>query len=382
MFTEKPNNYIDWVESLRSNVVRDGFSLFKFNKITASLILALLVVGLWSRVKTTPETGSDLEISVTVTETAGQVGDTPTTDAVLEKAYGFVVSIHVEGGEVDTESAYQASGSGVIVSTDGYIVTNRHVVERATALYVRLHGDTESVTADLIGLSPDSDLAVLKVERTDLVSGVFAKNNTVNVGDSVIAVGYAVALDGLPSVSKGIVSGVDRTLSDGDSILSEMLQTDAALSSGNSGGPLLNDKGDIVGINTLVLNSGMSEYVSNVGFAISSDKVVSVIQALTRGGAENIDKPKPGVLGVNVQDRPRGAIGVIVERIEPGSGASLGGMLVGDIIVSVNEKPVYSTVGIRGIVKNLREGDRARVEILRKDVPIILAIVVGAKTEE
>ena len=382
MFTTKPNNYNDWVESLRNNRVRDRFSLFKFTKVTASLILALLVVGLWSRAETTPDTGSALEIAVTVTETTGQAGDTPTTDAVLEKAYGFVVSIYVEGGEVDTGSAYQASGSGVIVSTDGYIVTNRHVVERATAIYVRFNGDTESVIADLIGLSPDSDLAVLKVERTDLVSGVFAKNDTVSVGDSVVAVGYAVALDGPPSVSKGIVSGVDRTLSDGDDILSEMVQTDAALSSGNSGGPLLNDKGDIVGINTLVLNSGMAEYVSNIGFAISSDKVVSSIQALTRGAAENIDKPKPGVLGVSVQERPQGADGVIVERIEPGSGASLGGMLVGDIIVSVNKNPVYSTVGIRGIVKNLREGDRAIVEILRKDVPIVLEIVVGAKTEE
>ena len=154
------------------------------------------------------------------------------------------------------------------------------------------------------------------------------------------------------------------------------------MSSGNSGGTLLNDKGDIVGINTIVLNSGMAEYVSNIGFAISSDKVVSSIQALTRGAAENIDKPKPGVLGVSVQERPQGADGVIVERIEPGSGASLGGMLVGDIIVSVNKNPVYSTVGIRGIVKNLREGDRAIVEILRKDVPIVLEIVVGAKTEE
>lgn len=380
MFTKKPDNYSDWVESLRSKPLRGKFSLLSKSIVVFSL--PLLVIGLWGRGDTSTNNGSLPEIVVTVNETAGAAKSVPATSAAVAKAYKFVVSIHVAGGESDRESAFEASGSGVVVSMDGYIVTNKHVVENATTIYVRFNGETESLKAAMVGMSPDSDLAVLKVERTGLVSGVFTKNNTVSVGDSVIAVGYSIALDGLPSVSKGIVSGVDRTLRDGDAILNEMVQTDAALSSGNSGGPLLNEEGNIVGINTLVLDGGMSDYISNIGFAISSDKVVASVQALTRGAVANVAMNKPGFLGVNVRERPQGALGVIVERIEPGSGAQLAGVTVGDIIVSVNEKPVYSTVGILGILKDLKEGDGVTISILRKDVPIAFEVVLGAKVEE
>lgn len=380
MFTKKPNNYGDWIESLRSTAVRGEFSLF--SKIIVLFGLSLLVIGLWAPADTTTDTGSLVEIAVAVNETAGSADDISSRREVIRKAYEFVVSIYVVGGEADEESGFEASGSGVVVSPDGYIVTNKHVVEKATTIYVRFNGETESTIATLVGVSPDSDLAVLKVERTGLVSGVFAKNNTVSVGDPVIAVGYSIALDGLPSVSKGIVSGVDRTLDGGDGILNEMVQTDAALSSGNSGGPLLDEDGNIVGINTLVLDGGMSEYISNIGFAISSDKVVAAIQTLTRSTVKNVTKPKPGFLGISVRERPQGALGVVVEGIEPGSGAQMAGITIGDVILSVDGKPVYSLVGILGILKDYEEGDRTTISILRKNAPIALEVVLGAKVKE
>ena len=380
MFTKKPDNYVDWVESLRSNKVRDKFLLF--TQIIVSFSLPLLIMVLWARADTTTDTGSLVKIAVAVNETAGPANGISSTGDVVAKAYEFVVSIYVVGGEADEKSQFEASGSGVVVSADGYIVTNKHVIEQATTIYVRFNGETESAIASLVGVSQDSDLAVLKVERTGLVSGVFAKNNTVSVGDPVIAVGYSIALDGLPSVSKGIVSGVDRTLDSGYGILNEMVQTDAALSSGNSGGPLLDEEGNIVGVNTLVLDGGASEYISNIGFAISSDKVVASVQALTRSTVANVNKPKPGFLGVSVQERPQGSLGVIVERIESGSGAQVAGIIIGDIILSVDDKPVYSVVGIMGILKDLEEGDGATIGILRKNTPIALEVVLGAKVKE
>lgn len=377
MTVEKPSEYDQWIESVRKNLT-PGRRKIDGKTVTSLMLLAgivFVVFAPYGRGTARPETLTPIRPYVAADEQPGRAdADDNSVTELAEQAYEFVVSIHADGG------MFAASGTGVIVSQDGYIVTNKHVVENSDAVYVRINGEIDSEPATLIGVSRDTDLAVLKVERTNLVSGVFAKKDTVKVGDPVIAVGYSAALVGLPSISKGIVSGLGRTLDAGDgTMLKDMVQTDAALSSGNSGGPLLNEKGNIIGINTLVLESRQTEFVSNIGFAINSDKVVDTLAAITTGNTPKTSKP--GALGISVKTRGQGSLGVEVESIRPRSGALAAGMLVGDVVVSVNGEPVNDTREIKGALQDRQEGERVKVGIQREGLGMVLEVVLGPKTE-
>jgi len=376
MAVEKPSEYDQWIESVRKNLT-PGRRKIDGKTVTSLMLLAGIVFVIFApygRGTARPETITPIRPYVAADEQPGQTDADDEVSELAEQAYEFVVSIHADGG------MFATSGTGVIVSQDGYIVTNKHVVADSDAVYVRINGEIDSEPATLIGVSRDTDLAVLKVERTNLVSGVFAKKDTVKVGDPVIAVGYSAALVGLPSISKGIVSGLDRTLDAGDgTMLKDMVQTDAALSSGNSGGPLLNEKGNIVGINTLVLESRHTEFVSNIGFAINSDKVVDTLTAITTGNTPKTSKP--GTLGISVKTREQGSLGVEVESIRPRSGALAAGIQVGDVVVSVNDEPVNDTSEIKGALQDRQEGERVKVGIQREGLGMILEVVLGPKTE-
>lgn len=373
----KSAGYDDWLESLRREDKGSGFA----PKGAILIFLALVATFVTTRITTQDKTTRDgyEEISVSVTGETSD-GKTGTVQNMVEESYKFVVSIHSVSETSEEIPGFAASGSGVIVSADGYVITNKHVVSAADKIYVRLNGETESEIATLVGTSSGWDLAILKIDRTGLTPGVFAKNNTVNVGDTVTAVGYSLGLDGLPSVSRGIVSGVQRTLDTGDEIMNEMVQTDAALSSGNSGGPLLDEKGDIIGINTFVLEGGGRESVANMGFAIGSDKVLLFLKDSTRNDAKPTDQLKPGFLGVDVTGRPQGSLGVLVNGVKIGGGAQIAGIVEGDIILSVNDAPVYSATGIRGMLKDLKEGQGVKIGIMRKDVAITYDVILGPKT--
>lgn len=376
MTVEEPSEYDQWIESVRKNLTT-GRRKIDGKTVTALMLLAgivFVVFAPYGRGTVRPETITPIRPYVAVYEQSGRAEEDDEVSELAEQAYKFVVSIHADSG------MFAASGTGVIVSHDGYIVTNKHVVADSDAVYVRINGEIDSEPATLIGVSRDTDLAVLKVERTNLVSGVFAKKDTVKVGDPVIAVGYSAALVGLPSISKGIVSGLGRTLDAGNgTMLKDMVQTDAALSSGNSGGPLLNEKGNIIGVNTLVLESRPTEFVSNIGFAINSDKVVDTLTAITTG---NVPKTsKPGMLGISVKTRGQGSLGVEVESIQPRSGALAAGMQVGDVVVSVNDEPVNDTSEIKGALQDRQEGERVKVGIQRQGLGMILEVVLGPKTE-
>lgn len=374
--TRKPEGYDDWLESLRREGKGNGFAPIGIILVSLALVLTFVMTMIpaydWAA------RDGDENISVPVTG-ATDDGKTKTVQSIVEESYRFVVSIHSIGETSEKTPGFAASGSGVIISADGYVITNKHVIATADKIYVRLNGETESELATLVSISSGWDLAILKIERTGLTPGVLAKNNTVTVGDTVTAVGYSLGLDGLPSVSKGIVSGVGRTLDTRDGVMSEMIQTDAALSSGNSGGPLLNEKGDIVGINTFVLEGGGRESVANMGFAIGSDQVAVFVNDSTRNDAKLTDQLEPGLLGVDVTGRPQGSLGVLVNGVKTGGGAQIAGIVEGDIILSINGAPVYSATGIRGMLKNLKEGQGVKIGIMRKDVAITYDVVLGAR---
>ena len=184
-----------------------------------------------------------------------------------------------------------ASGTGIVISKNGEVVTNDHVVSGATSITVTLNGASSALPARVIGASPANDLALLQVEGvSDLTPAVLGASRSMVVGDDVIAVGYALGLAGGPTVTDGIISATGRSVSTETaggqtSTLANMFQTDAAISSGNSGGPLVDASAQVIGINTLVATSSRSATAQNIGFAIPSDTVTSLLPLLRSGRA-------------------------------------------------------------------------------------------------
>ncbi|MFM7893159.1 MAG: S1C family serine protease, partial [Actinomycetota bacterium] len=169
---------------------------------------------------------------------------------VAERLANSVVTISTT--VADDAGGGRAVGSGVVLTSDGEILTNAHVVEDASEVVVRFAGETEPRAAKVLASDPGNDLALIKVDATGLIAATFAKPGSVRIGDTVVAIGYALALDGGPTVTSGIVSALKRTIETDSGALNSLIQTDAAISSGNSGGPLVNLKGEVVGINTAV----------------------------------------------------------------------------------------------------------------------------------
>ncbi|MEO6158521.1 MAG: trypsin-like peptidase domain-containing protein, partial [Ilumatobacteraceae bacterium] len=192
--------------------------------------------------------------------------------SVADHVGASVVAIQVV--MANSRGVGQSIGTGVIITSDGEILTNAHVVEGASTANVRFPGETEPRKATVLAVDTDRDLALLRVDATGLDAVTFADPHNIQVGDQVVAIGYALDLEGDPSVTLGIISGLNRSLATGNGVLKGLVQTDAAISSGNSGGPLLNAKGEVVGINTLVALAPDGAAANNVGFAISSSELV------------------------------------------------------------------------------------------------------------
>ncbi|MGH9225675.1 MAG: S1C family serine protease [Acidimicrobiales bacterium] len=172
------------------------------------------------------------------------------------------------------------AGTGMIVTSDGEILTNAHVVEGATSISVTLAGESTARTADLIGADPANDVAVLKIRNaSNLPTVTLGSSSSLRVGDDVVAIGDALDLDGGLTVTEGIVSALNRSISDSDINLTGLIQTDAAINSGNSGGPLVTADGKVVGMNTVVAGDAQ-----NIGFALAIDNVKPIMDSLRAGG--------------------------------------------------------------------------------------------------
>ena len=175
----------------------------------------------------------------------------------------------------------EAAGTGIVLTADGQILTNAHVVADATSITVTLDGETAVRKAILIGSDTSHDVAVIKVEGvTNLTPAKIADSNAVAVGDDVIAIGNALNLEGGVTVTRGIISALGRSIDVEGGHLSNLIQTDAAISSGNSGGPLVNAAGDIVGMNTAGATSSQSVTAENIGFSIPIDHAMSIVARL------------------------------------------------------------------------------------------------------
>ncbi|MBJ7367629.1 MAG: trypsin-like peptidase domain-containing protein [Ilumatobacteraceae bacterium] len=259
----------------------------------------------------------------------------------------------------------EAIGTGVILSSDGEILTNAHVIEGATTVRVRLGGETEPRVADVLGTDFGNDLGLIKLRKASgLISATLADPLSIAVGDQVVAVGYALDLDGGPSVTSGIVSALNRTLTVDSGALNALIQTDAAISSGNSGGPLINMSGQLIGINTAVARGDSSTAANNIGFAISVGEVIRVVDALRKQASGTVRAE--GYLGVGLSDRSDGGQGAVVSQIAPDSPAEKAGLKVDDVVLEVNGQPITGQGSLIAVVRDAVPGDEISIIVLRK----------------
>jgi len=258
----------------------------------------------------------------------------------------------------------RALGSGVIVTTDGYILTNNHVVENADEIKVELTDD-RTLSAKLVGTDKASDLALLKVTASDLHPIAIGNSDNVKVGDVVLAVGNPLGVG--QTVTMGIISAKGRSTSVGDGGYEDFLQTDAPINHGNSGGALVNMRGELVGINSQILSSNDGNI--GIGFAIPANMAKNVMEQLRTNG-----KVTRAQLGVHVQGITpemaenlglKQATGAIVSSVDPDSAAEKAGMKRGDVIQSFNGLPVHDTNTLRNRVAESGPGSTANVVVLR-----------------
>ncbi|MDA3012834.1 MAG: trypsin-like peptidase domain-containing protein [Actinomycetota bacterium] len=280
---------------------------------------------------------------------------------VVERISPSVVTV-VASSRGNT-GAGRSTGTGVVITSDGEILTNSHVVEGSDDVRV-LFGDTiDPIPAVVLAADPGNDLALLKVDLDDLAPAVFADPGSITIGDEVVAVGFALDLDGGPTVTRGIVSALNRTIANSDGALDGLIQTDAAISSGNSGGPLLNANGEVIGINTAVFQSSFNTAANNVGFAISVGEALPVIETL-RGLADGETRVE-GYLGVGLEDRTDGGRGAVITDVGPDSPASRAGIEAGDIVVDVDGTPIDGQGALIAAIRDRSPGDTVAIDVLR-----------------
>ncbi|MBQ6119782.1 MAG: trypsin-like peptidase domain-containing protein [Clostridia bacterium] len=268
-----------------------------------------------------------------------------------------------------------AAGSGFIISEDGYIVTNYHVVENGSEIKVATY-DGKTYDAALVGYDESNDVAVLKIEASGLTPVVMGSSDTLNVGDEVLAIGNPLG-ELTFSLTKGSVSALNREVTLSSNVTMNLIQTDAAINSGNSGGALFNLYGEVVGItNAKYSGSGSSAEASvdNIGFAIPMDSVKGVIADIIEKGYAS----KP-YIGVQLSDAADAAL---IYSVTEGSPAAQAGLQANDIVTKANGEKIASADDLTALVKRLSVGDKLQLTVTRGGQETELTVTVGEKPQE
>ncbi len=331
--------------------------------------------------------GSQASGSGGLLDPSASLGGSSTAAPAVERPDGTVAAIAAEVLKstvsigVDVQGGGSGTGSGVVVRSDGYVLTNNHVVEAAKGtnaqITVTVNSTGERRSAQIVGLDPDTDLAVLKVEGGQVVPATLGQSRNLVVGDPVIAIGSPLGLAG--SVTTGIVSALNRTPqvpaeTGGATVLSNAIQTDAAINPGNSGGALVDSRGEVVGINSAIATLGGSGGASGsigIGFAIPIDEARSIAEEIIRTG--KVTHPAIGVTAATVAGQ-----GARISEVAPGSSAERAGLRGGDLITKVGDDPVTSVdeliLAIRGHdvgdeveITYTRDGDRRTAQATLQD---------------
>ena len=312
---------------------------------------------------------------------------------ILPSIVGIEVSYNVTSNSIGSFFGYSqpqsstATGSGIIISEDGYIVTNNHVVDssssnsyyelsKATSIKIKLnsdtYGDNATYEATVVGQDSQTDLAVLKIEKTGLTAAEFADSDQAVVGEFVMAVGSPLGLD--TTVTQGIISAVNREV-ESDGTKYTCIQTDAAINSGNSGGALINSDGKVIGINTLKL-SGTG--VEGIGFAIPINSATDVISQLK--DHQKVLRPYIGITGINLDEQTakkyKLEVGVYIKSVEDFSPAEKSGLKSGDVIIKADGKSITTMDELNEIKNSHQIGDTITLTVNRngnnKDITVTL----------
>ena len=279
----------------------------------------------------------------------------------------YTRNIHSVASITAAYSGGTSTGTGVIFSRNGYIVTNAHVVEDAQTISVQLT-DNRVLSADLVGLDSLSDLAVLYVDAQDLTPAQFGDSANLQVGDQVVAIGDPLGVKFRGTYTDGIISAINRDVDVGGYTMT-LIQTNAALNSGNSGGPLINCYGQVIGINTMKIGSfSDSAGVEGIGFAIPSATVKEITDDLVSQGYVS-GRPSLGISGQSLsvfyQHYYNLPAGLYISQVERGSDAYAKGIQSGDILVSINDAPVTSTNEMAAAIYNYQAGDTVQAVVYR-----------------
>lgn len=313
-----------------------------------------------------------------------------TASAVALKSTPSVVTIEVESQTIS------GSGSGVIISEDGYIVTNNHVAsmagDGATATIRVTLSDGRLFSASVVGTDPIMDIAVIKIDAAGLSPIEWGDSSSMVVGDEAIAIGAPLGLQN--TVTDGVVSAVNRSISisdssdgynfqlpNGESTISKqpvvlpVIQTDASINPGNSGGALLNANGQLVGINVAIASSGNSDGSIGVGFSIPSNLVKRIVDELMTGGEASHGKIGAMVSAVS---GATGVTGADVKEVLAGSPAEAAGLKAGDVIIAFNGVPIRNELDITAQARSLVEGQIITMQVVRGGKTVTLEVTMGA----
>jgi len=347
----------------------------------ASISFSQLAEETQSTLAQVPEEAMEDKFSMDLTLTPQAPANVPQEGAlslqdIYRKNIPSVVSISAAflGGS--------SSGTGVILSSDGYIVTNAHLVAEAVSVTVRL-SDDRVFQAQLIGRDTASDLAVIRIDAQDLVPASFGDSSALQVGDAVVAIGDPLGTELRGTMTDGIISAINRDISLEGRTMS-LIQTNAVLNEGNSGGPLIDAYGNVVGINTMKIGSLLSAYsAEGLGFAIPSATVKAVVDQLVNQGYVS-GRPTLGIdgesLSVFYQHYYHLPAGLYLTQVRPGSGAALAGLAPGDILLTVNDQPILTGDDLNRVLYALDIGDQVTLTIYRAGNQGTLTLTVEEDT--
>lgn len=319
--------------------------------------------------------------------TASTVASSATSDiaGIVEKAGPAVVYIEATqsgrqvspryyGWPIPQQQGETATGTGFIIDSHGYILTNQHVIDGAQSVQVKLQDQEEAISARVVGQDYESDLALLKIEASDLPTLSMGDSEATRPGDPVVAIGNPLGLD--HTVTVGVVSAKERPITIEDRNYKNLIQTDAAINPGNSGGPLINMEGKVIAINTAV-----STDAQGIGFAIPINEAKTIVEELINNG--KISRPYIGISMIDLTKEAAGqlyvdadTIGVVITSVLADSPASTAGVRKLDVLVSIDGKPVESVTEAQDYIQSQKIGQTITLGLLREQTSLMLPVTL------
>ena len=401
---QNPNNAKTVYESKNGNKSKLGFGKGVLIPFVSGVLGCSVVIGtcfgipsirnnLLGKTTDTSSNSSNTVNSGYVTQTSlSNYSDTAVYAAnkILPSIVGIKVEYNVNSmismfGRQSQTSTATASGSGIIISEDGYILTNNHIVStsssesyyevsEATKVTVTLFNDEAEYEAKIVGMDDQTDLAVIKIDKTGLSKAEFADSDNIKVGEFAMAVGNPLGMQS--SITCGVISAVNREVTDSDGKKFTLIQTDAAINSGNSGGALVNSEGKVVGINTLKL-SGTG--IEGMGFAIPINSTTDITSQLIQ--YSKVKRPYIGISGMDLDEQTAKkynlAAGVYVKSVEDFSAAEKAGIKAGDVIIEAEGKKISKMDELNEIKNSHNIGDELKIKVNRNGQEKELTITLG-----